>query len=88
MSVFITFTHALTHANHLESPALTSVRTSSKNNADNANYALLFYNYISKEYIKKMGEINIYDNFILKFENKILSHVFVVALCSLQCTKK
>ena len=43
---------------------------------------------ISKEYMKKMGENNIYHNFKLKFEIKILSHVFVVALCSLQCTKK
>ena len=40
----------------------------SKNNDDNANYAMLFYNYISKEYLKKMGEINIFHNFILNFE--------------------
>ena len=71
MTLSITFTHVLIHANHLESPALTSVRTSSKNSDDNANYALLFYNYISKEYIKKMGEINTYYNFILNFKNKI-----------------
>ena len=83
-----TFTHALTHANHLESPTHTSASTSTKNSANSAKLRTAIYNYISKEYIKKMGEINIYDNFILKFENKILSHVFMVALCSLQCTKK